>query len=155
MPPDTDVLFLSFAERARHAVPARPQPNVRGDRGAAPSLRESKGSFSTGGSPLDVVDLRPPQGPHLWPRPLLGGPLTLVQGGMVMFKWQRMCCVSSYFIALRRNDRDPPGSRLLSLTYIQSHKGSSVGGELFHKPRGRPRDLCLPNVLDPQARPAP
>lgn len=45
-----------------------------------------------------------------------GRALTLVQGGMVTFRWQRMCCVSSYFIALRRNDKDPAGSRLLSLT---------------------------------------
>lgn len=60
--------------------------------------------------------LGPPPGPHLWPRVLLRWQLTLVQGGMVMFKWQRMCWVSSYFIALRRNDKAPPGSRLLSLT---------------------------------------
>lgn len=42
MPPDTDVLFLSFAERARPAVPARPQPNVRDCR-AFPSLPEAQG----------------------------------------------------------------------------------------------------------------
>ena len=69
---------------------------------------------------MEVLDLGsvwgPPQGPYLWLRVLPRGQLTLVQGGMVMFKWQRMCWVSSYFIALRRNDKDPPGSRLLSLT---------------------------------------
>lgn len=53
---------------------------------------------------------------HLWPKVHPGWQLTFVQGGMVMFKWQRMCWVSSYFIALRRNDKNPPGSRLLSLT---------------------------------------
>lgn len=45
-----------------------------------------------------------------------GQQLTLVQGGMVTFRWQRMCWVSSYFMALRRNDKNPAGSRLLSLT---------------------------------------
>lgn len=60
-------------------------------------------------------------------RALLGGQLTLVQGGMVMFKWQRMCWASSYFMALRRNDKDPAGSRLLSLTYIHAHKSKPRG----------------------------
>lgn len=65
-------------------------------------------------SPLDICVFwgRPGE----FPRDAGRWQLTLVQGGMVTFKWQRMCCASSYFIGFRRNDKNPPGSRLLSLT---------------------------------------
>ena len=42
--------------------------------------------------------------------------LTLVQGGMLMFRWQSTCCTSSYFMALRKKDKEPLASRLLSRT---------------------------------------
>lgn len=42
--------------------------------------------------------------------------LTLVQGGMLMFRWQSTCWRSSYFMALRKKDREPLASRLLSRT---------------------------------------
>lgn len=42
--------------------------------------------------------------------------LTLAQGGMLMFRWQSACWRSSYFMALRKKDREPLAPRLLSRT---------------------------------------
>lgn len=43
-----------------------------------------------------------------------------MQGGMLMLRWQSTCCKSSYFMALRRKDREPLASRLLSRTCTPS-----------------------------------
>lgn len=93
-----------------HSQGSRGQPKAFLD------LREFEGNFSTGRSPLEAPDLESVRGPPPSGKGPPRGQLTFVQGGMVMFKWQRMCWASSYFMALRRNDKDPAGSRLLSLT---------------------------------------
>lgn len=50
------------------------------------------------------------------PPPPTDPALTLVQGGMLMFRWHSTCWRSSYFMALRKKDREPLASRLLSRT---------------------------------------
>ena len=75
---------------------------------------------------------------------------------MATFRWQRMCCVSSYFIALRRKDKDPAGSRLLSLTWTQPHRMEGRGPPSPHpaRPPARPARGSLPPQSWPPDQPA-
>lgn len=52
---------------------------------------------------------------------------TLIHGGMPMLRLHRTCWLSSYLVDLRRKDRNPVGSLLLSLT-LCIHKKKIHGG---------------------------
>lgn len=81
-----------------------------------------------------------------------GWVLTLVQGGMVMLRWQSVCCRSSYFMALRRNESEPLASRLLSRTCMTGHSwlDRGAGG---HPPPTPPSVAEVATHLDRQGQP--
>lgn len=59
-------------------------------------------------------------------RPALCGDVrlpTLIAGGMPMLRLHRTCWLSSYLVDLRRKDRNPVGSLLLSLTLCKKKNG--------------------------------
>lgn len=51
---------------------------------------------------------------------------TLIQGGIVMLRLQSTCWLSSYLVDLRRKDRSPAGSLLLSLTLRHAGTGKAM-----------------------------